>query len=643
MNSRAVVLTVLCFGCLLGGMVAVTGPAAASESIEIENTLAQSSSDDRIDIETRVSIPSSTTRLEITLPEGVDVYETNGFERTDDRTYEWTESTAEPTVRYEYEGSVYGARGDREGYFFVVADEWALVRTPGIDVSWSTTDPDTEIVRNNVVDGEGVASSHMAYLGPDEEYTGAAAGEEFRLVVPEAADLREDPEEVIETLERASERLSVGERESDVFVVAAPTAEHTWGPAGLQRGDRGDMWVRDVEPLGATRDTWVHEYVHTRQQYAPTAETRWTIEGLADYYAALLSYESGSITYEAFRDRLEEGTDEEYADVRLADPETWDGTDADYDRGMLVFAHLDVLLRTEADASIDAVIGGVNERGRELTQRRFLDAVEAAGGSEVRAAAEQYTETTDHPPIATRSEHVAAFGGPDIRYSIEETAVSGPYRSGALEGSRIVAGETLELTVAVENVGTETGAFDAELRIDGESASAVTGELESGDRTGVTLEHTFGSAGEFDVSVGTDRTTVIVEEPAEISVTDLATEPSETTAGESVTLRATVESAADRPAAGEVVFTVDGDAVGTEPVRIGEGTKSVETTVSFDSGGEYTVSAGDVSTTVFVEDAAENDSTVPEPDPSAVDDMAGFGPAVAVVALVFAAVLARRS
>ena len=642
MNFRAVVLTVVLLGCLFGGMVAFTGSAAASEPIEIENTLAQSSSDGQIDVETRVTIPSATTRLEITLPEGSDVYETNGFRRIDDRTYEWTKSTTEPTVRYEYEGSVYGARGDREGYFFVVADEWALVRTPGIGISWETTDRGSSVVRNNVVDGDGIASTHIAYLGLYEEHTGAAAGQEFRLVVPEAADLREDPEDIIETLESASERLAIGERDSGVFVVAAPTGEHRWAPAGLQRGDGGDMWVRDAEPLGTNRDTWVHEYVHTRQQYTLTAETRWTIEGMADYYAALLSYESGAIAYDAFRDRLEEGAADEYADVRLADPATWEVTDADYDRGMLVFAHLDLLLRTEADASIDGVLAGVNDRERELTQRRFLNAIEAAGGSDIRAAAERYAETTDVPPIATRSEHVAAFGGPDIRYTVEGTAVSGPYRTGPIEGARIVTEETLELNVTVENVGTEAGAFDAALRVDGESVSNTAGELPAGERTRVQLAHAFDSAGEFEVSVGTAQLSVTVEEPADISVIELTAEPTEATAGEPVTLRATVESAADRPAAGEVVFEVDGEAIGAEPVRIGEGSKTVETTTSFERGGEYTVSAGDASTIITVDEAVEDGPSIPDPDPSTIDDMSGFGPAVAVVALVFAAVLARR-
>lgn len=643
MNLRAVVLTVVFVGCLVGGVVAVTGSAAASEPIELENALSQSSTDDRIDVETRLSIPPSTTRLEITLSEGTEVYETDGFRRIDERTYEWTETTSEPTVRYEYEGTVYGARGDREGYFFVVADEWALVRTPSVGVSWTGTSPD--LTRNNVVEGEGIASTHLAYLGTYTEHTGAAADQQFRLVVPETADLREDPQDIIDTLERAAERLEIGERDPKVFVIAAPTAEHTWAPAGVQRGNGGDMWIRDAERIGTDRDTWIHEYVHTRQRYEMTAETRWTIEGIADYYAALLPYEAGEITYEEFRDRLEESSADQYRDVRLTAPETWEGTDADYDRGMLVAAHLDRRLRADADSSLDAVVEGVNGPETELTQRRFLDAIESAGGEEIRADAERYTETTETPPIATRGEHVEAFGGPDVRYRVDGTAVAGPYRTETLETPRIVTGETLELNATAENVGTETGTFEAELRVDGEVVSTAAGELAPGESDRFRLSHAFESAGEFEVSVGTERLTVVVEEPAEIAVTGLEVEPAEATAGESVTLRATVGSAADRPAAGEVTFAVDGDAVATESVRIANGSETVEAAVIFEGAGEYAVSAGEQSATVVVSETAE-EPTLPEPDidpdPSAIDDMPGFGPALAAIAFSIAALIARR-
>ncbi len=640
MKSRPAVVFVLLVGALVCGAAAFSSPVAGSASdIEIENTLSQSPSDDRVDVETRVSIPDSAVELEIVIPEETDVYGTDGFERVDDRTYEWTGSTETPTVRYEYQGTVRDTRGDREGVRFVVADEWALVRTPGIGVSWASIAPDEEeIVRKNVVDGEGIASTHMAYLGPYTEHTGSAAGQGFRLVVPEAADLREEPENVLETLESSAERLTIGERDPGVFVIAAPTAEHTWVVAGVQRGSGGDMWVRDAERLGTNRDTWVHEYVHTRQRYEPTAETRWTVEGMADYYAALLPYEAGDIDYEAFRDRIEAGTDTEYGDVVLAEPGTWAGTDADYDRGTLVFAHLDRTLRSEADTTLDAVIAEINT-DEELTQRRFLEVVETAGGSEIRSDLERYTETTETPPVPTRSEHVEAFGGPDVRYSVDETSVSGPYRNGTLDEPRLVTGETLEVNATARNVGSDSGAFEAELRVDGETVAVDSGRLASGESTTLSFSHGFDAPGEFDVSVGDETVTATVEEPAALAVTGLVAEPIDPTIGESVSLRATVEPAADRPAEGEVVFAVDGETVASESVRIAAGSTVVETAVSFDERGERTVSAGDRSVQVTVQGPVAEET---EGEPAAVEDQPGFGIAIALVALAGVTLFARR-
>lgn len=642
MAVRSAVLVVLLVGCLVGGTAAFAAPAtAATGTIELENTLSQSSSEGQIDVETRLSIPDSTRELEIVLPEGTDVYESNGFERVEGRTYEWTGSTADPTLRYEYEGTVRGeGRNDRTGVLFVAADEWALVRTPNVGLSWETTDRDSELVRENTVDGAGVASTHMAYLGPYTDYTGSAAGQEFRLIVPDAADLREDPEDVLATLEATARRLTIGERDTDVFVVAAPTAEHTWGPAGLQRGSGGDMWVRDAERLGTARDTWIHEYVHTRQRYEPTAGTRWTTEGMADYYAGLLPYETGKTDYETFAAQLEEGTDSEYDAVRLTDPGTWDGTGANYDRGTLVFAYLDRRLRAETATTLDAVLAGVNEPGSPLTHQQFLDTIETAGGDEIRADAERYTETTAAPPIPTRSEHAAAFGGPAVQYSIDGFAASGPYRNGTLDEPRIVTGETLETTVTAENVGSEAGAFEAEFRIDGESVAVRSGRLDPGETTELAFTRRFAATGEFEVSVGSQTLTVAVVEPAGIAVTDFDATPSEAELGEPVTLSATVASAADRPADGAVIFRVDGERVATEPVRIDAGSMTVETEIAFDDPGEHTVSAGNRSVIVTVGEPTAGTDTPAEPP--TVGDQPGFGVVAAVLVLLGLGLLAGR-
>lgn len=149
----------------------------------------------------------------------------------------------------------------------------------------------------------------------------------------------------------------------------------------------------------------------------------------------------------------------------------------------------------------------------------------------------------------------------------------------------------------------------------------------------------FDSTGEFELAVGTERAAVTVREPAGIEVVGLDVAPAAPIPGEPVTLRATVASAADRPAAGEVTVRADGDPIATESVRVGEGTVTVETTVSFDDPGEYVVSAGGQRTTVSVrEDAAS-----PGIDPTGLDDQPGLGAGIAVIAVLVAlAAVGRR-
>lgn len=653
-RARTLVLSVLLTCWLLAGSVAFVTPAAAA-TVEVDNTLAQTDTKGEVDVKTQVTVPDEATSLEITIPEDTDVYETEGFRQsgTDDRTYEWTGGTDRPFLRYDLAGNRTIDRGNGEQFLYAVTDEWAVVRSPSINVR--ATGIDLSINRSNHVDGEGVAGRHITYLGGYEEHTRQAAGQRFRLVESEHGDMRENPEDVLDSLAHAADHFETGARDDSVLVIAAPS-NVDWAATGVQRGD-SDMWVRDDERLDRARNTWVHEYVHTRQDYDRTAATRWTIEGMADYYAALLTYEQGRIDFETFQAQMEDGEGDRYSDVQLSDPGTWENNRGNYEKGALVFGHLDRRLRADADTTLAAVIAEFNDPGTELTQERFLDAIESVGTTDIRNDAERYTETTETPPVWSRQQHLEAFGGADIRYEFEDFAVSGPYRETALDAPRTVTGETLETTVRVRNDGTESGDYTAEFRVDGERIEERTGTLGPGDETTVTFQRRFDTVGEYELSVDpTTVTTAVVEEPADVTVTDLTVDPSTPALGESVTLRASVASSADRPADGDVPFAVDGETIATERVQLAEGSVTVEATTTFEESGEYTVTAGDRSTTVSVKsETATPGGTASGPtsteQPGEVTDRpatptegsgSGFGVGFAVIAVLAAAVLFGR-
>lgn len=614
MRGRVVVASALLVCWLLLGSVAFVAPASAA-TIEVNNTLAQTSQDGIVDVKTQLRVPSGTASLEMTIPENTEVYEMEGFTHQGGNTYKWTGTTNRPYLRYHQQGNVTVTRNGDDSKTYVVTDDWAIVKTPLISLQWTGIQADVE--RNQQVDGEGVAGQYITYLGPYEERSRTASGQRFRMVIPERANLREDPSDIFDSMTHAAKRLEIGQRDDEVLVIVAPSKNVDWAATGVQRGD-ADMWVRDVERLDTSGNTWIHEYVHTRQAYERTEKTRWTIEGMANYYAALLTYEQGRIDFEAFRNRMERGTRDEYSDVRLTDPSTWESNRGNYDKGALVFGYLDRKIRAQTDRSLDTALAQVNQPGEKLTQAEFLDAIEAAGGGDIRADAEQYTETTDTPPLWSQSEHAQAFGGPNFRYEFTSYSVSGPYRETTLDSPNLVTGETLETTVQVTNVGTETGSYDVAFTVDGTRLDSTSGTLDPDESKTVTFEHGFETAGEYDLAVGTAATTVTVQRPADVTVTGLSVDPTSAAIGERVTLRAVVEPTADRPAEGEVTFTVDGDPVATEQVRIGGASGVVEATTTFDESGEYVVRAGDHSATVTV-----RDETV---EPGDVGDGAGATP-----------------
>lgn len=651
-NGRAVVVATLLVGWLLAGSVVFAAPAVAN-SIDIDSTLSESPDAGEVDVRTEVTVPTGTTSLQITIPEGTDVYETNGFQQSpnDPNTYEWTRETDQPSLRYSYEGNVTIDRGDGPEYIYAVTDEWAIIRTPPINVQWSGVQ--AEVTRTYGVDGDGVSGRQIAYLGPYTEHARETTDQRFRLVVSDHGEMAESPEDVLDSLADASRRIEGGERDDEVAVFVVPSSNIEWAATGIQRGD-SDMWVRDAERLDTPANTWVHEYVHTRQDYDRTEKTRWTVEGMADYYAALITYEQGRIDYEAFRRRMERGTADRHDDVQLTDPDTWEGTRGSYEKGALVLGHLDRRLRTDADSSIDAVIRQLNQPDQKLTHEAFLDAIEQEGNADIRSDAERFTQTTATPEVWSREQHVAAFGGPQMRYEFVGFAVDGPYRTTDLRTPSIVTGETLRPTVRVRNVGNQAGDFSADFTVDGDAVATENGTLAPDEETTIEFERRFDAAGDYEMSVGGATETATVQPPSDLDVTGLTVDPTSAALGETVTITATVESSADRPAEGEVVFTADGETIGSETVVLGSGTTTVAVETSFDSPGDHTIAAGDQSTTVTVRDeTATPDSRTPTAGPGGTppesggmtpteSDGAGFGAAVAILGLLGSLLLARR-
>ncbi|SEQ74955.1 CARDB domain-containing protein [Natrinema salaciae] len=613
---------------------------------------------DAFEVETTVHVPDPVTELEIELDPDATVESTAGFERTGDRTFEWTGGTDAPTVRYampaDRRGDGEQGAGSAGGYTFVDTGDWGVVAVPDVSLSLRRTEP-VGIERSVTVDGPGATGGDIAFFGAVREYERAVDGGTIKLVVPDAASLEESPDAILAALADARGRLAVGARTDEVFVVAVPS-DVDWGQKrGIQYG-RSDAWVVDDATLDEPNPVWLHEYVHVRQRFSnadgdTAPETSWLVEGQADYYAGLLALESGATDFADFSRLLERGEESPDADAVLADRSTWENRETMYTKGALVAGEIDRQLRlaTDGDRTLEDVFRALNAGEGTVTEDDFLEAIEEAGGPTVRAVAERYTRTDESPEMWSRSQHEAAFEQPvaDFAYGIgaEPLEVAGRewprWNATEIDGTRVhdviavPAGESVSIPVAVENVGEREGTYDATLDVDGRVVAHRRGRLAPDEGTTHRLSWTPSEPGEYTVRVGAERLTAVVRSPASATVADLQVAPDSVDPGEPVTATATIAADDDRPAAAVVAFrTVDGIAAERSvALRPGE-TTTVEAPLRFDERGRYEIGVGDRTATVSV-----------GADPAAaLEEVPGFGLSAAAIAVAIALsiLVARR-
>lgn len=598
-----------------------------------------------IAIEHQYGLPENLASMEVSLPAQATVTDTDGFRSTGENTWEWDGQTDDPTLTYELPANRTTNREDPIAgpgdFLFADTREWSLVMRPGVGHSWSWRGGDrVGIDRTPTVLGEGAASEVMVFMGPYEEHRRTAHGQTFTFIEPAAADMVESPADVLDSMVDASNTLRVGDRDPNVFIVAAPTDTVEWGALGLQSG-QADMWIRDRERLDDPNNVWLHEYVHSRQDYQAESDFRWFTEGIAVYYAALLSLEQGLIEYEDFETRLASGERARFDTVRLTQPGTWEGNNGNYHVGALVSGALDREIRTatESGGSFQDAWARLNAQDGPVSASDFERAVARAADSTVRETAREWTRTPTRPTTWSVETHRDVFGTvpATFAYTIDTDgfSIEGPYRSGGIDsedgGPVIVPNETLTIPVDVENVGSESGEYDAPVVIDGTEVETRTGTLDPGARTSLTVSHTFETAGTHRIQVGDVAQDVFVREPAEPTVREVRVQPEEITAGEEATITATVENTANRPAHLDLPVQVDNETVAVETVRLDVGASdTIEVDHVFEDAGTYTIGFGDIwpdAMTVTVEAAPLYPDPIPDPTP-------GFGVAAALLALV---------
>jgi hypothetical protein len=576
-------------------------------------------------------IPDPVVSLQAELPDETELVESEGFDRTNETHLRWTGTTRGPTLTYDL---AVNETIDRTGpqaadgrYLYADTDNWSLFERPSTPTYWEAVGGTSfAFERRSSTDGPGAAGQWLVFLGAHEVHERTAHGQQFRLVVPADANTSEPPSAILDALASGSDALRVGDRDESVFLVAAPTGTVAWGVRGLQTGD-SDVWVRDGERLDEPDNAWLHEYVHTRQDFTPTGDTLWFREASASYYAALLSLEQETVEFERFRDRLAEGAEPRYDGAVLSNVSTWQA-DPDYHRGALVAGELDRRLRVGSDRerTMQDVFRAMNGNQRPVTQFDFLELLARAGGTELLDVGQTYTETSTSVDTWNRTTHARVFGQLPARVGYELPPVgeddayriSGPYRNETVDSAAValVTGERLTVDTTVSNVGGTTGEYNVSLQVNGTTVDEAGGRIGAGESTTVPLSHRFPTPGNYVVAIDGETVNVTVERPATARVVGLSVDRTQARQGETVALTATVYNDESRPGETTVVFTRDFAEVGRQRVTVPADDRTfVRRQITLSRAGVVSLGAGSVRPVkVDVEPAPVRTTTVESPD-----------------------------
>ncbi|AUG48583.1 peptidase [Haloarcula taiwanensis] len=655
---------------------AISGTAQTSDGDVIQQTQTYARVPEQpgeVAVTLTYEVPDRVVDLETHVPAAATVTETDGFERVNESVYEWEEPTDTATISYHINPNrtieKSGPEGAEGRYLSVDTGEWALLTRSQTPTRWRYTGRDpVRYNRTLRTAGPGAAGEEIVYLGEVATFEETAHNQTFTLAVPERATMTASPISVLDSMANASNALRVGDRDEQVFVVAAPSGAVSWGVEGYQIGD-ADMWVQSRQSLDVANNVWLHEYVHSRQAYETTGKTRWTVEGWATYYAAVLTLEQNRIGFDEFQAQLAAGGRPVYSDVRLTDRTSWTN-DANYWKGALVAGRTDVHIRsaTGRNQTLQRVFQSLNGYRDPVTQSQLLAEIESASDPSVRDATATETETAAAVTMWNVTTHRRLFGSIPARigYSLPPVDRADAYRADSLyrsdtpvggsEPIRLATNETLAVDAVVENAGGEAGAYNVSLAVNETVVDAKQGQIEPGVRTEVEVTHTFAAPGRYVVSVDGDTVTVVVTEPAVASVTDVTASPREVKQGDRVDVTATVANDNDIPGTATVEFRRNDVVFAEQRLYLSpQVTTTVTRTVTLDERGErgtVSLSVGDGRTTTTVDVVVSTETAAPPSTPSPTEmptdkrttagEGDGFTAIIAGLAVLLAALIARQ-
>lgn len=291
---------------------------------------------------------------------------------------------------------------------YIDTPTWTLAQRPRYSIAPKTLADNIDLRKNCHVSGEGVVSedANLLYFGEYDEWSTNIEGETIRLIVPEAASLSADPRDILETLVHTSVTLDVNCRNEEVVVFVAPTENVDWEFTGISDA-KGAFWVQDHHRVDTLQQSvggcaWVHEYVHTRQEFTEktTRNMDWLYEAFASYYASLLPFRQGRIGYDDFMSYIR--TDDDMEAVLTDSYTVVRPSRAPYTKGRRVLAALDCEIQSRSDgrSSLLEVFRRLNEiTYSELSYAEFESLLDDLPGGPYSDWLQRYVHSPACPSI----------------------------------------------------------------------------------------------------------------------------------------------------------------------------------------------------------------------------------------------------
>lgn len=229
--------------------------------------------------------------LGVSLPRNGVLVDATGFSGMDESTItlggggslHWNQSAPEHVIQYRM--------GKGETVSHPSSEQWLLAGTPkhsGDSVHLSMS-PD------------GFVGPNILYLGNYTTVTASEGCQNFTVIVPDTKTsvYRERlVEKRLSEFKVAARSLPLETHYTDIYAFVAP--KNLENNVGGYNMDNENEIVVSTKVNKDPSVIWIHEYVHTTQNFRPTPDSVWLVEGTANYFTHRIAVEHGFITPRAY-------------------------------------------------------------------------------------------------------------------------------------------------------------------------------------------------------------------------------------------------------------------------------------------------------------------------------------------------------